>query len=86
MNISIEATDAASAVFKVAKDEARIRRDAGASKRMGQLSVGWNRLRVEELQGLKALVASAKADGIVTLDEADQILVEMERVAALRAR
>jgi hypothetical protein len=41
-------------------------------------------LTVEELQPLKRIVAEAKADGKVTMEEADRILVEMERVITLR--
>jgi hypothetical protein len=84
MKIVIEATETASTAFKEARDEARVQRDKVVSERLGELSVGPNRLTVEELQPLKATVASAKADGKVTLEEADRILVEMERVAALR--
>ena len=84
MKIVLEATETASTVFKEANDDARVKRDAVASKRLGELSVGSNRLTVEELQPLKAAVLSAKADGKVTLDEADHILIEMERAAALR--
>jgi hypothetical protein len=79
-----EATKTASTAFKDAKDDARVKRDAIASKRLGELA-GSNRLTIEELQALKAAVVSAKADGKVTLDEADQILIEMERIAALRS-
>ena len=84
MGIVLEATNTDSAVFKEAKDEPRIRRDSVASERLGELSVGPNRLTIEELQPLRRIVEQAKADGKVTLDEADHILVEMERVAALR--
>jgi hypothetical protein len=66
MKILLEATETASAVFKEAKDEARVKRDAAASERLGELSVGPNRLTVEELQPLKGIVVSAKADGKVT--------------------
>ncbi len=86
MKIVLEATEAASAVFKEAKDEARVKRDAAASKRLGELSVGKNRLTVEELQPLKGIVVSVKADGKVTLEEADHILIEMERIAALHPK
>jgi hypothetical protein len=85
MKIVGEATDTASKVFAEAKDEGRVQRDHVVSKRLGELSVGSNRLTVEELQPLKALTAAAKADGKVTPEEADRILVEMERVAALRS-
>lgn len=84
-SIAIDATETASAVFKQAKDDARVKRDEVASKRMGELSVGPRALTAKELQPLKALVAAAKADGEVTLEEADTILVEMERVVTLRA-
>jgi uncharacterized membrane protein YebE (DUF533 family) len=84
MGIVTEATETASRVFKEAKDEGRIQRDHVVSRRLGELSVGPNRLTVEELQPLKAIVAAAKADGKVTPEEADRILLEMERVAALR--
>jgi hypothetical protein len=86
MKILLEATETASAVFKEAKDEARVKRDAAASERLGELSVGPNRLTVEELQPLKAIVVSAKADGNVTLEEADHILIEMERIASLHPK
>ena len=82
MKIVVEATDTASTVFREAKDEARIRRDHDASGKLGQMSIGANRLTVEELQTLKRIVAEAKADGRVTPEEADRILIEMERVAA----
>src|SRR5688572_28921158 len=75
MKIAVEATETASTVFKDLKDQARIKRDEEASRRLGELSVGSNRLTVEELQPLKAAVVAAKADGKVTLDEADRILV-----------
>src|SRR5262245_58132427 len=84
MSIVTEATEAASAVFREAKDDARIERDHVASRRLGELSIGPNRLTLEELQPLKAAVVAAKVDGTVTLDEADRILIEMERAAALR--
>ena len=84
MAISSEATETAATVFKEVKDEERIKRDRVASKRLGQLSVGFNYLTVKELQPLKKAVVDAKADGKVTFDEADLILIEMERVATLR--
>ena len=84
IRIVTEATDTASTVFRERKDEARIQRDHAASSRLGELSVGPNRLTVQELQPLKAAIVSAKADGTVSPDEADRILVEMERAAALR--
>jgi hypothetical protein len=85
LSIVGEATDTASAVFKAAKDEARIERDKVASEQLGRLAAG-SALTVEELQPLKGLVAASKADGKVTPDEADRILVEMERVAALHPK
>ena len=84
MSIALDASETASTVFKEAKDEARIKRDSAASERLGELLVGPKGLTVEELQPLKRMVAEAKADGKVTLDEADRILVEMERVITLR--
>src|SRR5688572_12087917 len=84
MRIAVDATETASTVFKDAKDHARIKRDEDASRRLGELSVGANHLTVEELRPLKAAVVAAKADGKVTLNEADRILIEMERAAALR--
>ena len=84
MRIVLEATETASTVFKDARDDGRVKRDEVASKRLGELSVGPNRLTVGELQMLKVAVQAAKADGQVTLEEADQILIEMERAAALR--
>lgn len=81
--ITLEATETASTVFKQAKDDGRVKRDAVASERLGYLLVGPKGLTAKELQPLKETVRAAKADGKVTLDEADRILVEMERVAAL---
>jgi hypothetical protein len=82
MEISLEATEAASSVFKRLGDEARIARDARASRRLGQLC-GSNQLATGEVQALKRIVAEAKADATVTPEEADRILVEMERVVEL---
>jgi hypothetical protein len=82
MKITLQATDTASTVFKEVHDEARIKRDADASRRLGELC-GANRLTAAELQPLKRIVAETKADGKVTLEEADRILVEMERVVTL---
>src|SRR5688500_590231 len=76
MSIVAEATETASAVFKASKDEARIKRDNIVSERLGELSAGPD-LTVEELQPLKGIVKAAKADGSVTPEEADRILVEM---------
>jgi cell division septum initiation protein DivIVA len=84
MQIVTDATETASTVFEEAKDDARIQRDHVVSRRLGGLSVGSNRLTVQEPQPLRAAVAAAKADGKVTLDEADRILIEMERAAARR--
>src|SRR5262245_38533313 len=84
MGIVLDATSTASRVFKEAKDEERVRRDKVASERLGELSVGPQRLTVAELQALRKAVQDAKADGKVTLAEADHILIEMERAAALR--
>lgn len=84
MGIALDATETASTVFKEVKDEPRIKRDAAASERMGELLMGPKGLTAEELQPLKKLVAEAKVDGRVTPEEADKILVEMERVVTLR--
>ena len=84
ISISMEATDTVAPIFAAAKDMERIERDRVASKRLGQLSFGVNHLTVEELAPLKKAVADAKADGKVTFEEADRILLEMERAAALR--
>jgi hypothetical protein len=84
MSIALDATETASTVFKAARDEVRIKRDSVASERMGELLMGPKGLTVEELQPLKRIVAEAKADGKVTMEEADRILVEMERVITLR--
>jgi hypothetical protein len=59
-------------------------RDSVASERLGELLVGPKGLTLEELQPLRQVLADAKSDGKVTLDEADRILVEMERVITLR--
>ena len=84
ISISLEATETVAPIFAAAKDQGRVMRDRVASKRLGELFFGRNYLTAEELQPLKKVVADAKADGKVTLEEADKILVEMERVAALR--
>ena len=59
--VVMEATDTASTVFKETKDEERIQRDHVVSRRLGELSVGSNRLTMGELEPLKAAVAAAKA-------------------------
>jgi hypothetical protein len=82
MKVSLEATDAASTVFKKARDEGRIARDKKASHRLGELC-GSGRLTAADVEPLKRVVAEAKADGSVTLEEADRILVEMERIVDL---
>jgi hypothetical protein len=82
MKTTLEATDTASTVFKEARDEVRIKRDADASRRLGELC-GRNQLTAAEVQPLERIVSEAKADGRVTPEEADHILVEMERIVAL---
>ena len=63
MKVTMEATETASTVFKGAKDEARIQRDKVASTRLGELSVGSERLTVAELDRLKSIVASPRQMG-----------------------
>jgi hypothetical protein len=81
MKVTLEATDTASGAFKAVHDDPRIARDARASQRLGELC-GSNQLPSAEVQLLKRIVAEAKADGKVT-EEADRILVEMERIVEL---
>jgi hypothetical protein len=80
--VTLDATETASQVFKEARDEPRIKRDELASRRLGELCAQ-NRLTAAEVQPLKHVVTRAKADGAVTLPEADEILIEMERIVAL---
>jgi uncharacterized membrane protein YebE (DUF533 family) len=82
MKVTLEATDTASGAFKAVHDDPRIARDARASQRLGELC-GSNQLPSAEVQLLKRIVAEAKADGKVTVEEADRILVEMERIVEL---
>ena len=58
--------------------DAAIPRCSSVARAASNVFVG--RLKSRDVQTLKRVTAAAKADGTVTPEEADQILVEMERI------